>query len=135
MSPDCPHRPYQYERRNGRWYCPECRRDVHDEIGSSGIETESGVAVHGGDDPDDIPEGMQYRHPLRSGSGFQEEKKEAGYRDDLRSFHVSGRRVDGRIRASIPVELYYGKIRQTGDRYYWQDPANVRKHKNWTVKE
>jgi hypothetical protein len=31
---------------------------------------------------------------------------------------------------SVPADLYHGKIRETGDKDYWQDPSNVSRHKD-----
>jgi hypothetical protein len=37
------------------------------------------------------------------------------------------------MKASYPAELYHGKIRETGDRQYWSDPKNRKRHKQWEV--
>jgi predicted nucleic acid-binding Zn ribbon protein len=34
---------------------------------------------------------------------------------------------------SIPAELYHGKVRETGDKSYWNDPKNVAKHSDFKV--
>lgn len=130
MGP-CDHKPYQMESRQGRWYCLECKRDVDDERGSAGVTVGARMGIHGCDDPDEIPEEFQYRHPGRTGSGSAEERREARYTERLRE--RARTTEDGRLGHSIPMELYYGKIRQTGDKRYWQDPKNVRRHKEWRV--
>lgn len=35
---------------------------------------------------------------------------------------------------SVPVELYYGKIRETGDKQFWDDPKNRDQATNCKVK-
>jgi hypothetical protein len=35
--------------------------------------------------------------------------------------------------ASYPAELYHGKIRETADRNYWDDPKNRKRHKAWEL--
>lgn len=41
----------------------------------------------------------------------------------------------GRIKQShaIPADLYHGKLRETKDRTYWQDPKNVARHNAFRV--
>lgn len=34
---------------------------------------------------------------------------------------------------SVPAELYHGKIKETGDKDYWNDPKNLERHKSTKV--
>jgi hypothetical protein len=34
---------------------------------------------------------------------------------------------------SVPVELYYGKIRESGDKDFWRDPQNLEQAKSCKV--
>lgn len=34
---------------------------------------------------------------------------------------------------SVPADLYHGKIRETGDKHYWDDPKNLNRHKDSKV--
>jgi len=34
---------------------------------------------------------------------------------------------------SVPADLFHGKIRETGDKKYWDDPKNLKKHKSTEV--
>lgn len=34
---------------------------------------------------------------------------------------------------SIPADLYHGKIRETGDRHYWDSPKNRKRHKSTEI--
>lgn len=45
-------------------------------------------------------------------------------------------RVAPKVRqvAQIPAELYFGKIRETGDRDYWKDKKNVKQHRDCLVR-
>jgi hypothetical protein len=47
--------------------------------------------------------------------------KEAGHGENYRMSH------------SVPADLYHGKIRETGDKEYWNDPKNLNRHKDCKV--
>jgi hypothetical protein len=47
--------------------------------------------------------------------------REGGNTGDLQKSH------------DIPAVLYHGKIKETGDRAYWADPKNVKKHNSCKV--
>jgi hypothetical protein len=34
---------------------------------------------------------------------------------------------------AIPAHIVHGKIKQTGDKQYWNDPKNLAKHSDWKV--
>ena len=36
--------------------------------------------------------------------------------------------------ASIPPELFFGKIRETGDKRYWDDKRNVKNHRECLIR-
>ena len=38
-----------------------------------------------------------------------------------------------RMTHSVPADLFHGKIRATGDKEYWNDPANLKKHTSCKV--
>ncbi len=44
-----------------------------------------------------------------------------------------GNRGSFRHTHSVPAELYHGKIKETGDRDYWNDPKNMARHRNTKV--
>lgn len=48
-------------------------------------------------------------------------KRQAGDAKTIRQTHM------------FPPDLYHGKVRQTGDREYWKDPKNLRKHKDCEI--
>lgn len=35
--------------------------------------------------------------------------------------------------ASVPAEMFFGKIKETGDKKYWDDPSNRAKHKDFSL--
>lgn len=43
------------------------------------------------------------------------------------------RRSSFRHKMSVPAEIVHGKIKETGDKGYWDDPKNVARHKEWEV--
>lgn len=55
--------------------------------------------------------------------GRRKELKEGGNRGSIRQTH------------SVPAHLYHGKIKETGDQNYWQDPANLNRHTDCKVGE
>lgn len=79
---------------------------------------------------------------VASNDGFGVGKRGAQRRVDKFQRHIQERRkklADGGNRGSIkhthsvPADLYHGKIRETGDRFYWHDPSNLKKHKSCKV--
>lgn len=63
------------------------------------------------------------------------EKLEAAYAQHISEQRKAVRRTPGRLRKthSMPAELVFGKIRETGDKHYWDDPANRDKHKEFKL--
>jgi len=43
------------------------------------------------------------------------------------------KRSSFRHKMSVPAEIVHGKIKETGDKSYWDDPKNVARHKEWEV--
>lgn len=79
---------------------------------------------------------------VASNDGFGVGKRGAAKKVEGFRRHISDRRKQlaeggnqGSIRHthSVPADLYHGKIRETGDRNYWNDPANMARHKNCKV--
>lgn len=44
-----------------------------------------------------------------------------------------GNRGGFRHTHSVPADLFHGKIRETGDKQYWDDPKNLDRHKSTEV--
>ena len=45
----------------------------------------------------------------------------------------AGSGTDYRMTHSVPADLFHGKIRETGDKNYWDDPKNRNRHKSCEV--
>lgn len=104
---------------------------VMDRVYNARIDT-SGCKDH-----DHIPEQFRVRDGNKSPSKAGAERKEAAFRS-----HIEGRRSvlrenggRGAMRQthSVPADLYHGKIRETGDRNYWNDSANLKRHSSTRV--
>ncbi len=52
---------------------------------------------------------------------------------ERRSQLKDGNRGSIRHKMSVPTHLYHGKIKESGDKQYWSDPRNLRKHKDCEV--
>ena len=55
------------------------------------------------------------------------EKRRAEIRD------AGGQRGSVKQTHAVPAHLFHGKIKETGDKNYWSDPANLNKHKECKV--
>ena len=88
-------------------------------------------------DHDFIPETKR----VASNDGFGVGKRGAEKRVKGFKKHIDNRRKElaggnkGSIRHtnSVPADLFHGKIRETGDKNYWNDPSNMAKHKSTKV--
>lgn len=45
----------------------------------------------------------------------------------------AGSGTNYRMTHSVPADLYHGKIRETGDKHYWDDPGNLKRHRSCEV--
>lgn len=98
-------------------------------------------------DPDDIPKQFQTcdfgpgpigdRHMFGIGEAAAKRKERlytkaiAKRRTVLRENR--DRKSSWRHTHSVPAELYHGKIRETGDRNYWEDRRNLERHTSCKV--
>lgn len=89
-------------------------------------------------DHDDIP--VQHRVTQRTATGVSKAegaKIEAKYAEDIAAKRKANRQIGRKgttvMTHSIPTELYHGKIKQTGDRNYWQSQKNLSRHKSCKV--
>jgi len=80
-------------------------------------------------------------HDKRVASAFDrggEVKMERRFQESIANRRKEIREAGGQrgsIRQShqIPAHLFHGKIRETGDRRYWDDPKNLAKHNDCKV--
>lgn len=85
-------------------------------------------------DHDYIPPEKRVFDPMQPRSEVAKERafeKHITFRRRL--VREAGSGTDFRMRYSIPADLYHGKIRETGDPNYWDDPVNLRRHKSCEV--
>lgn len=54
-----------------------------------------------------------------------------GRRKEIRD--AGGQRGSFRQTHSVPAHLYHGKIKETGDKNYWNDPKNLSRHNECKV--
>lgn len=91
------------------------------------------IDTSGCKDHDDIPPQLQVqrRNPVNA------ERLEAAYQRDIQQkrsmAQAGGNSGSIRMSHSVPAELYHGKIRQTGDKNYWNDPKNLSRHKSTRI--
>lgn len=70
---------------------------------------------------------------MTKASAIKKEKAYNSYIHERRKIFRNNKQVGGRMTHQVPVELYHAKIKQTGDKNYWKDPANLNRHKNCKV--
>lgn len=88
-------------------------------------------------DASDIPDSKRVvRGSVIDGKKIDPVKEERRFRKhiDAKRDQLRGKQ-NGSIRHthSVPADLYHGKIRETGDKNYWQDQSNVNRHKDCKV--
>lgn len=87
------------------------------------------VGCSGASDPDDIPAEFGVTQNPLGGERKQSLALEKAYQRDIE--HKRRNKRSGgpmQLSRSIPAELYHGKIKQTGDKDYWSDPKNRKRH-------
>ena len=85
-------------------------------------------------DHDDVA--PQHRLAPTDGLNISPAKREALYQRDIQETRArlrDGNRGSFKQTHKIPAELFHGKIRETGDRHYWQDKKNLKRHKSTEV--
>lgn len=95
----------------------------------------STIGCSGASDPNEIPPTLSVtQNPLGGTSKAKAAKLEAAYQRDLAFKRRNIKSSQGSVRMthSIPAELFHGKIRQTGDKSYWDDPKNRKRHDSMT---
>lgn len=136
---NCEHTEEQYGsiHRVPPWtqVCPVCKHHALRRDLLADRTQISTVGCSGGSDPDDIP--PEYRvtdTPLEGTSAAKGAKMERLYQKDIEAKRRAKRKgAPMEMTNSIPAELYHGKIRQTGDKNYWDDPKNRKRHKSTEV--
>lgn len=133
------------------YHCPECDlyisfdclpfqppKDPRCECGGNPSRVYNAqVNTAGCKDHDHIPEQKRVADPRGPATQASADRKEAAFRKHIESrrsaLREAGNRGGFRHTHSVPADLYHGKIRETGDRNYWSDPANLRRHSSTRV--
>ena len=86
-------------------------------------------------DHSDIPHQHRVVSKFDKGSPEAQERKFQKHIKDRRSLikDAGGQRKDLKQTHSVPTHLYHGKIKETGDKNYWNDPKNLSNHSNCKV--
>lgn len=84
-------------------------------------------------DHDHIPEGKRVKRASSPRSAQAEEARFQRHIQERRRELKDGNRGSFRHTHSVPADLYHGKIRETGDKEYWKDPRNLKKHDSTRV--
>ncbi len=96
------------------------------------------IDTSGCQDVDDIPHADQVAYGgernISSGQAAKIEAKHQAHNEKTRrQLADGGNRGSVRLKRQIPAALYHGKIKQTGDKNYWDDSKNRRRHKSTEV--
>lgn len=96
------------------------------------------IDTSGCKDHDEIPEGQRVQYGgernISSGQAAGIEAKHARHNEQTRrELADGGNRGSIRKTMQIPATLFHGKIKETGDRQYWDDPKNRNRHKSCKV--
>ena len=84
-------------------------------------------------DHNDIPESKRVKRSSSPRDPGKEEVRFHRHIQERRSALRGSQRGSFRQTHSVPADLYWGKIRQTGDQNYWQDPKNLNRHRETRV--
>lgn len=85
-------------------------------------------------DHDDIPHEKRVARSQAPRSAAREEARfQAHITERRKQLADGGNRGSIRHTHSVPADLFHGKIKETGDKNYWQDPANVKRHSSTKV--
>jgi len=92
------------------------------------------IDTSGCKDHDDIPEDKRVARSKAPRNTAREEARFQRHIEERRSAYArEGQSGSFKHTHSIPADLYHGKIRQTGDKDYWKDPKNLKRHNSTRV--
>jgi hypothetical protein len=112
--------------------CPACG-EAMDRVYGCSINTSSCQDVDFIPEKDRIACGAGDQN-MTSGQAAAIEKKHAAHNEQTRrDLADGGNRGQMKKKMQIPAALYHGKIKQTGDRNYWDDSKNRNRHKSCQV--
>lgn len=91
------------------------------------------IDTSGCKDHDFIPPDKRVYDSVQSLTGERKGKLFTDHVTNRRKELREGNHGDFRQTHSVPADLYHGKIKETGDKEYWSDPANMRRHESCRV--
>ena len=92
------------------------------------------VGLHRTEDPDSLKEPLRDSRWPKEWSGERCEREVYRSVEEIRKVRDEGRlHPEVKSMGRIPGELFFGKMRETGDRNYWDDPKNRNRHSTWRV--
>lgn len=87
-------------------------------------------------DHDDIPHEARVARSSAPRSAAREEVRfQKHIHERRKALANGGNRGSIRHTHSVPADLFHGKIRETGDKNYWNDPSNLKRHSSTKVGE
>lgn len=106
--------------------CPECGFEMRRVYGAR-------IDTTGCKDHDFIPHDKRVYDDVQTMSGEKKGRIFTKHVNERRKLLREGNRGDIRQTHSVPSDLFHGKIRETGDKDYWSDPANMKRHESCRV--
>lgn len=110
--------------------CPTCGESMSRVYGCQ-------IDTSGCRDPDDVaPEhrvAVSQERNLSSGQAARIERAHQREIEKSRRELVDGNKGSHRLTHKVPAALHAAKIKETGDREYWNDPKNLNRHKSCKV--
>ncbi len=96
------------------------------------------INTAGCQDADDIPPDQSIAYGgganITAGQARNIERKHERQLHETRKVIADGgNRGSFKMTHQIPAQLFHGKIKQTGDKNYWDDPKNMNRHKSCKV--
>jgi hypothetical protein len=91
------------------------------------------IDTSGCKDHDFVPETQRVADTVQPFSGEKKGRLFSKRIDERRKFNRANPGREIRHTHSVPADLYHGKIKETGDKEYWSDPANMKKHESCRV--
>ena len=81
-----------------------------------------------------IPQEDRVYDPHRTVSAAKQEQLfHERIKEKRKQHRDGGNRGSFRHSYSVPADLHHGKIRETGDKNYWDDPKNMKRHSDCRV--
>lgn len=121
-------------RLTDAWRCDVCGAPVT--IERKPVDDGCPLILTGGEDTENIDPASLMRDPRRPAGQTGEQIIAKAHRavQEARQ-QARGRKGEKALRLThrIPTEVWWGKRKESRDKHYWDDPANLKKYKAWEV--